>query len=317
MSPEAVVHGAYRAILNREPDPEGRRHMLEALREGRLNVAELIANMLASPEYRRAHTDDALTFSGSKPICTLIHDRLRLWVDLADRFVSLGCLLDDYEPSETRFILSGLAPGDIFLDIGANVGWFTILAADRVGPTGRVHAFEPRAETARLLDRSIGDNGFGDRVRLHVTALGAENGESRLLGSETSTNLGGFRLARDAGETFPRMTSEIVTLTALDSLAVEAPVRLIKLDVEGAEPQVLEGARKLIARDRPLILSEIHAPALRHVSGMEPAGYAALIADLGYRIHFLADGKPGDPIEDAGRLDGPHPVNVVLTPIGR
>lgn len=314
MSPESVVDGAYRAILGREPDAEGRRHMLEALNEGRLSVAELISNMLASPEYRRAHTDDGLTFSVSRPVCTLIQDRLRLWVDLADRFVSLGCLLGDYEPSETRFVLSNLKPGDVFLDIGANVGWFAILAADRVGPNGRVHAFEPRAETARLLDRSIVDNGFSERVRLHVTALGAEDGVGRLLGSETSTNLGGFRLARDADEAFPRMTSETVSLTALDSLPIEAPVRLIKLDVEGAEPQVLEGARKLIARDRPLILSEVFAPGLRHVSNQEPADYAALVAGLGYRMYALTNGEPGELIADAAVLDAPHPVNVVLIP---
>lgn len=314
MSPESVVDAAYRAVLAREPDPEGRQAMVQAIREGRLSVTELIAGMLASPEYRRAHTDDTLTFSTTKPVCTLIQDRLRLWVDLADRFVSLGCLLGDYEPSETRFILSNLASGDVFLDIGANVGWFSVLAADRVGPTGRVHAFEPRAETARLLDRSIADNGFSDRVTLHVTALGAEDGESRLLGSETSTNLGGFRLARDADEAFPRMTSETVSLTALDSLPIEAPVRLIKLDVEGAEPQVLEGARRLIARDRPLILSEVFAPGLRHVSSQEPADYAALVAELGYRMHALIDGAPGELIADAAVLDAPHPVNVVLIP---
>lgn len=314
MSPEAVIDGAYRAILGREPDPEGRRHALEALNEGRLNVADLILNMLTSPEYRRAHTDDTLTFRSSKPVCTLIQDDLRLWVDLADRFVSLGCLLGDYEPSETRFILSRLAPGDVFLDIGANVGWFSILAADRVGTSGRVHAFEPRAETARLLTRSIADNGFSDRVTLHVTALGAADGESRLLGSEASTNLGGFRLARDADEAFPRMTSEVVSLTALDSLPIEAPVRLIKLDVEGAEPQVLEGARNLIARDRPVILSEVFAPGLRHVSNQEPADYAALVAGLGYRMHALVDGEPGGLISDAAALDAPHPINVVLIP---
>lgn len=311
---EAIIDSAYRGILGREPDPEGRRSALAALAGQHLELADLFANMLESPEYRRSQVDGALIFRHTKPVCTLIEDRLRLWIDLADRHVSLGCLTGDYEPSETRFVLSHLKPGDRFLDIGANVGWFAIRAAERVGSTGHVHAFEPRAVTAGLLDLSIIENGFDQRVTLHRLALGAQDGIARLLGCETSDNLGGFRLARDDSDVFAGMTSEAVDMVTLDSLSIDGPVSLIKLDVEGAEPLVLNGARALLARDRPMILSEVFAAALRQVSNMDVAGYVDLITELGYRIHSLDNGIVGERIDRAAALDHPDPVNVVLVP---
>lgn len=311
---EAIIDSAYRGILGREPDDEGRQSALNALAGGHLTLDELFANMLESPEFRRNQADGALTFRKTKPVCTLIDDRLRLWIDLADRYVSLGCLTGDYEPSETGFFLSSLAPGDRCLDIGANVGWFAIHAADRVGPTGHVHAFEPRAETTRLLERSILENSFETRITLHKIALGDRDASAELLGCETSTNLGGFRLARDDGDVFDGMTSETVPMVTLDSLSIDGPIRLIKIDVEGAEPLVLNGARKLLARDRPLILSEVFGPGLRQVANMDVAGYTDLIADLGYRIHALDDGTVGERIDRPSVLDGPNPVNVILVP---
>lgn len=312
-TPEDLVDGAYRALLGRSPDDDGRRHALEALAAG-MPVDAFLRNMVDSTEYRRLQGDGALQFRDTKPVCTLLDGRLKLWIDLADRFVSFGCLIDDYEPSETRFVLDTLREGDGFLDIGANVGWFTIRAADRVGPRGRVHAFEPRRSTCDLLARSVADNGFDDRCSVHRLALGAAAAQGRLLGLEGSTNLGGFRLARDADERFDGMTSEDVPIVALDSLGIEGPVRLIKLDVEGAEPGVLDGARALLARDRPVILCEVFGPGLRHVSDLDVAGFVALVRSLDYRIHALADGAPGPEVVDPGRLDGPHPVNCILLP---
>ena len=315
LTPGSIVDDVYRAVLGREADAVGRAHALSSLDAG-MSVAVLIANMLDSAEYRRTQADGALAFRRSKPVCTLIEDRLRLWIDLVDRHVSLACLAEAYEPSETRFVLSNLKAGDTFLDIGANVGWFAIQAADRVGSAGRVHAFEPRALTARLLERSIADNGFGDRCALHAVALGAEDGAGRLLGHETSTNLGGFRLARNDDDIFDGMTSEEVRVVTLDSLGIAPGVRLIKLDVEGAEPHVLIGARALIARDRPLILTEVFEPGLLQVSGMDGAAYAALIRTLGYAIHALEDGQTGAEIADAALVGGVDPINVVLVPTG-
>lgn len=310
---DALITAAYRAVLGREPDAEGRRHALHALEHG-MPLDTYLSNLLESEEYRRRPVGGGLRFKTSKPVCTLIGGRLPLWIDLCDEYVSLPCLRDSYEPSETRFVLDRLGPGDVFLDIGANVGWFAIQAAERVGPSGRVHAFEPRAATCGLLERSVRDNGYSDRCVVHRAALGEQTARSRLLGAAGSTNLGGFRLARDAAETFDGMISEDVAVIALDDLDIAGPVRLIKMDVEGAEPSVLRGARRLLARDRPVILTEVHGPNLRHVSDVTASGFAALAAGLGYRLHALEHGRPGAPVADTEGLGDPDPVNVVMLP---
>lgn len=311
---EALVDSAYRAVLGRLPDAEGRQHALAALEAG-MPVEVYLQNLLDSPEHRRRPSGGGLRFRHSKPVCTLIDSRLRLWIDLVDDYVSIPCLAENYEPSETEFILGRLGPGDRFIDIGANIGWFAVQAADRVGPNGRVYAFEPRRATFGLLEQSVRDNGFIARCHLYRLALGADENQGRLLGESGSTNLGGFRLARDDDERFENMVSEPVEIRTLDSLEIEGPVTLIKMDVEGAEPSVLTGARNLLKRDRPLILTEVHGPGLRHVSGMDASGFSALAHDLNYRLHRLDGARVGDEITDARGLGEPDPVNAILVPM--
>lgn len=304
----------YRAILNREPDPAGKESFLGALRMGR-NIGELVAELVRSEEFQsRAHAG-CLVFATFKPVCTLLAERLKLWVDLHDAHVSLGCLLDNYEPAETRFVMDRLAPGDTFVDIGANVGWFTIHAADRVGPTGRVHSFEPRTQTHSLLTRSIADNGFEDRCTVHKLALGAEQAQSRLVWMPGTENPGGSRLVRDATEFVDDMEGEPIRMAPLDSIDIQGKVPVVKLDVEGAEAMVLGGARQFLARHRPVILTEIFGFALRHVSQVDVPQFVELIQSNGYRVHGLAKGEIGKPITDLAALETPGPISCVLVPV--
>ena len=129
------------------------------------------------------------TSGDDKWVIAIIRDGLRIWINLRDAHVSRGCLNDRYEPAETDFILSQLTKGDNFLDIGANIGWFTILAAHRVGATGRVIAFEPHSDINAALKNSVAENKFDDRVTVHRLALGAEAGEMELYGASLQTIL--------------------------------------------------------------------------------------------------------------------------------
>ena len=86
---------------------------------------------------------------------------------------------------------------------------------------------------------------------------------------------------------------------ALDALHIRRPVRFIKMDVEGAEPQVLRGAARILSEDRPVILSELHPTQLERASGVTAAAFLAQTAALGYRAYHLAQGAVGPPIERA------------------
>jgi hypothetical protein len=84
-----------------------------------------------------------------------------------------------------------------------------------------------------------------------------------------------------------------VPTVALDEYALQRPVSFIKIDVEGAEPLVFEGARRLLAEDRPLILSELHPQQLERVSGVRAEAFVASMRALGYRCHQLGAGELG------------------------
>ena len=140
-----------------------------------------------------------------------------------------------------------------------------MLMASAVGPSGRVHAFEPVNENADLLERSVVENRYGDRVVTHRMALGSVTGQAALatLTLEAgSQNSGGSYLVEPAAVPSGH-EKRTVSVSRLDDLDLGDRVRLVKIDVEGAEPLVFDGARRLLKRDAPWILSEINAVQLR------------------------------------------------------
>lgn len=168
----------------------------------------------------------------------------RMELDLADhiqRMIYLGA----YERWETRVVRRLLRPGMCFVDVGANVGYFTLLAAGRVGPTGRVMAIEPSRYAADRLAAAIETNRVGN-VRLERIGLGREEGAvilyDPLPDNHTPTMLGD-----------PGSAGTTVRVRRLDDCLAEWGVDridLLKLDVEGYEPAVLDGAADSLAAGR-------------------------------------------------------------------
>src|SRR5690348_15511421 len=124
-------------------------------RQALLKSAEFSRNSLARPLVPKWVA--AEIFGGKRLI----------WLDLMDDYVSRGCLFDAYESIETELVRKHLKPGQVFLDIGANIGWFTLLASMIVGEEGHVHAFEPRRPTVGYLRRSVSANSLDALVTVH------------------------------------------------------------------------------------------------------------------------------------------------------
>jgi hypothetical protein len=118
-------------------------------------------------------------------------------------------------------------------------------------------------------------------------------------------------LLRDGSAPLAGNEKQSVPLVALDGLDLRRPIRFIKMDVEGAEPQVLRGAARILQEDRPVILSEIHPAQLERASGVTPAQFLAQITAFGYRAYQLTDGAIGEPIDTA---PADAIVSVVLMP---
>lgn len=188
-----------------------------------------------------------------------------------------GCWLGWYErPKQERFVRH-VRPGDVVYDLGANVGFYTLLASRAAGPHGRVVAFEPVPRNLDFLRRHIELNRC-DNVVVRPTAVGAADGTAT-FDADGDPSMG--RLSEGGGLT--------VRVEGLDSLLHRGelpPPDLMKVDVEGAEASVFRGAQRLISRYRPVIFLATHGTAAR-------AECLDLLAAHGYSV----DGVDG-PLRD-------------------
>jgi FkbM family methyltransferase len=158
------------------------------------------------------------------------------------------------EPGVQEALLADLRPGARFWDVGAHCGFFTSLASRLVGPEGEVVSFEPCDENRARLSETVRLNDAGN-VRIVPWALGASRGEALLQELESDqTSMKWGKVRED-----PEGKAIRVPQRTLDDCAGELePPDLIKIDVEGAELEVLEGATELIASRSPAMIIEFH-----------------------------------------------------------
>jgi FkbM family methyltransferase len=170
-----------------------------------------------------------------------------------------------------------LRPGATFFDIGANVGYVTLIAARLVGPSGRVVAFEPVPENVAAIRENLALNGI-DWVEVHETAVARQRGRAALIISDVSAF---SRLASVNVPTGARETIEVQVISIDEFMASPgAPAPdVIKIDVEGAELEVLEGMRETLAAHRPVLLCEVHDCNSEYVALVDALGYVPVNLD--------------------------------------
>ncbi|MDR0359377.1 MAG: FkbM family methyltransferase [bacterium] len=292
------VRWAYRLLLDREPENED---VLRSTARAIRTTPELRRAMMSSDEYQAHAVADA--FAGTSiRVVSILDDGLRVCLDLADAVSGAGVVLGMGEVEERRWIRDTLRTGDVALDLGANVGLLTVTMAAAVGSTGRVVAFEPQPAAAELLQISVRENGFDDRVRIETVALGAQSGTVHLLDAPNG-NLSASHLVANT-EARPTVEARMVTLDGQD---LPRPVRLIKADIEGAEPLAFTGAERLLGEDRPLILCELNPVRLTEVAGVSPREFIGQMDGRRYGCTAL----DGTPITE---VTGTIPVSAVFRP---
>jgi FkbM family methyltransferase len=208
-----------------------------------------------------------------------------------------------YEPLETALLLERLKPGQTFVDIGANIGYYTLLAARQVGPAGRVYAFEPDAENFKLLRKNIEINGYSN-VTLIAQAVSSQTGEAKLY--LNPLNLGDHRLV----DSKDGRASISIQQTALDDYfkQLETPPHFIKMDIQGAEAGALAGMKKLLARASSLILvSEFGPEGLRRF-GADPEDYLNTLTLAGFKISEISEKKGALQSVDLKELSSRYPA---------
>lgn len=195
------------------------------------------------------------------------------WWDPTSRGKILRILNGTYEPEQTRLFEQLLRPGGVVLDVGANVGYYTLLASVLVGDGGSVHAFEPEPRNAEFLRRHLRINGRRN-VTVQQAAVSDHAGTARF---DFGTGSGTGHLV-DAG------ALEVRTLRLDDYCAEHALApAAVKIDVEGAEMSVLHGARETLARHRPTIFLSTHGAQVHAAS-------LGFLRGLGYRLRPILGG---------------------------
>lgn len=279
---------AYRILLDRDPENEG---AIGPKLRGYQSTQQLRADIVTSREYQEKNRDFAQT-NDRTIVIKEFDGGLRLFVDLSDHAIGLPIVRDQFEQSELAFVRRIVKPGDHVLDLGAHIGFFAIHMAALVGPAGTVTAFEPFEENAELLERSARENRFGDRLHLERAAVSRTSGRVPLTFATETLNSGGAFVVTD-GRAVEGHAVRQVRGVALDDLRLPRPIAFIKMDVEGAEPLVLEGAARLVADDRPVILSELHADQLARVSGRTADAFLSELRKIDYRAFRVEGGGRG------------------------
>lgn len=312
----ADVLACYRLLLRRLPDPGGLDHYSGRVDQGLL-VGDLVGEFLGSVEFTRAHARDHNHLQGPTEVIAT-SEGFRIHVDPTDFAVGHTIARTGiYEPDVSSTVRRLLKPGHTFVDIGANIGWFSMLGASLVGPGGRVVAIEPNPRNVALLRQSARDNGF-DNIDVLTVALAEVPGAVAL---ETDGSNGRI-IAIDGPPAQPVEASYVVATYPLDMLLHRAGVErvdAIKMDVEGAEPLALRGAAETIARDRPVLISEFYPRALESGAAGSPPAYLAELRRLGYELSVIGvDGDQDDAAIMALASDGgKEQVDLLAWPASR
>jgi FkbM family methyltransferase len=180
------------------------------------------------------------------------------------------CGLQEYQ--DMAFILHALRPEDLFLDIGANIGSYTVLASGAVGASSI--AVEPIPETAKVLEANVGINGLGGRVEVRRLALSDEAGKLRFTSGFDACN-------RVAGTDETEGVIE-VPVTMLDILCADRVPTIIKIDVEGHEMAVIAGGTRTLRDPRVLaVVMETNGSGRRY--GVDDADLSQRMAQFGFQ----------------------------------
>ena len=207
------------------------------------------------------------------------------------------------EKNESDIFKELLRPGDIFFDIGANVGVYTLLAASKVGSTGKVYSFEPVGANYNRLRHNISLNEFTNVITNKIAVSDVH--EILKLFTSDKTNTGSASIAEM--NTWDGGFEEVETTTIDDyvrKIKLSDDIRLIKIDVEGSELKVLDGMRQVLSRENaPHLLIEINSERLESV-GATSRDIFVNLSKLNYEALLITKSglRPIDYIQDAQLL---------------
>jgi len=223
------------------------------------------------------------------------------------RYPSPDMVVDRYEPATTKLFEQSLRPGMVFVDIGANVGYFSLIAANLVGSAGKVYAFEPAPENHAVLRRNIELNGYSNIQPVEKAV--SHKSETTLL-YLSALDSGSHSLSQEAARGIEGDFVQVSTTTLDSFFEGEAwpNVDLVKIDVEGGELGVLEGMDRFFERITSLKMIIEYCPFLIQSTGADPLALLNKLASMNFQVQFMDDKKGILPLESVD----PHALTARL-----
>ena len=209
----------------------------------------------------------------------------KMFIDTRDSGVAFRLLsLQTYEPKLTEAFKQMVKPGDVVVDIGANIGYFTLLASRLVGERGRVYAFEPAPQNFALLSKNLTANGSRN-VRAFQRAVSSSRGSGKLL--VQGENWGSYRIV-DSIADGQSVEVEIISMDEFFENGHQK-VNVVKMDAEGSEVRILQGSSRVLKNNPDLVLFSELNPKLLMAAGHCPKEHLRTLLAHGFAIYAIDD----------------------------
>ncbi len=273
------IYYCYRLLLRREPDEAGWNDWYKLVTDHNVTIQMLVDGFLYNNEFIQNQKE------AFKPRLVELDD-FKIYIRQNDFFI--GAVIANtktYEPYVTDEIRRLLKPSMVFIDIGANIGYFAMMAASMVGPTGKVYAFEPNPDNCQMIERSIEANGF-ENIHLFQNAV-AEAKQSFNLdvgGTNSNGRIIDFSPEAIPGQAEPILVEAVVLDEALTNLE---RVDVIKLDIEGAEPRAWQGMQQIVKKFRPILVFEFSPDLIQVTSHVTAESFLDEIINQHYDLYIL------------------------------
>jgi FkbM family methyltransferase len=257
----------------------------------------------AGPKASLTHVPRAILRRIFGPDFTIRIEGKPFTVNLSDEVVSATLLAyRKYEVLETALMKSLVKPGFHALDIGANIGFFSVLLGDLVGPEGRVAAFEPEPNNARLLAKNVRDRNLTSVVTVVQAAVGEAAGSAMLF--LDTNNMGDHRLYRvdESGSSPTQRQSVDVAVVRVDDVVASWPrVDFIKMDIQGFELHAIRGMSATLSRNPGVVMLTEFWPFGLRATGSDPVDYLNALRDLGFKLWDVSEQTGAlEPLDQAG-----------------
>lgn len=297
----------FRLLLDRVPDRD--EWIAHYSRVGE-KLPQVVTSFLNSHEFAERRLMDSAT---KRELVELAN--FKMYVSPEDDYVGGSIIRErEYEPYMTRIFQQFVRPKMQVLDLGANMGYFSLLAASIVGPAGRVYSWEPSPENVKLLLASKQLNQFSN-IEIVQAAAGSTSGLLKYFPNFSNGLVMPINNERPE-DAIPAET--VMALRIDDYLPPDAKIGFIKIDVEGFEYEALSGALETIQRCHPIIAAEFGPKALLRASNISGEEFLQFFVRLNYDIsvidkYKLTPGTIADVLGHHDRGGGDH-IDILLRP---